>query len=111
MRSERQPRGAGLNFGGLSLATQAVRGALGAARNDANTRCAQGEASVTKWPIPGNWRSVELGSVRAPTRAQLVGVTASKRPASGSVGIVLGVAARCCAGALGTFHAVHSWGR
>lgn len=54
MRSEPQPCGAGLNIGGLSLATQAVCGALGVARNDANTRCAQGDASVTKWPIPGN---------------------------------------------------------
>jgi hypothetical protein len=54
MRSGRQPRGAGLNLGGLTFATQAVRGALGVARNDANTRCAQRDASVTKWPIPGN---------------------------------------------------------
>ena len=53
-RGGRQPRGAGLNLGGLIFATQAVRGALGVARNDANTRCAQGDASVTKWPIPGN---------------------------------------------------------
>lgn len=44
-------------------------------------------------------------------RAQLVGVTASKLPASRRVGILLGVAARCAAGAFGTLHTVHSWGR
>ena len=46
--------GAGTNVGGLSFATQAVSGALGVARNDANTCCAQGDATVTKWPIPAN---------------------------------------------------------
>jgi hypothetical protein len=46
--------GAGTNVGGLSFATQAVSGALGVARNDANTCCAQGDATVTAWPIPAN---------------------------------------------------------
>jgi hypothetical protein len=46
--------GAGANVGGLSFATQAVSGARGVARNDANTCCAQGDASVTAWPIPAN---------------------------------------------------------
>jgi hypothetical protein len=46
--------GAGTNVGGLTFATQAVSGALGVARNEANTCCAQRDASVTKWPIPAN---------------------------------------------------------
>lgn len=99
--------GAGLNSGGLSSATQAVSGALVVARKDANTCCAQGDETVTAWPTPGNSRSVELGSVCAASRAQLVGVTASKLPASSRVGIVLGVAARCSAGAFGIFHSLH----
>jgi hypothetical protein len=81
-----------------------VLGALGVARNDANTRCAQGDASVTKWPIPAKSAAVELGSVRAAIRAQLVGVMPSKLPESSRVGIVLVVAARCSAGAFGTGH-------
>ena len=60
-------------------------GALGVARNDANTCCAQGDARVTKWPIPANSASVELGSVRFAVRAQLVGVMPSKLPASSKV--------------------------
>jgi hypothetical protein len=54
--------GAGVNVGGLTAATQAVLGALGVARNDANTCCAQGDASVTAWPIPAKSAAVELGS-------------------------------------------------
>jgi hypothetical protein len=81
-----------------------VLGALGVARNDANTRCAQGDASVTKWPIPAKSAAVELGSVRAAIRAQLVGVMPSKLPESSRVGIVLVGAARCSAGAFGTGH-------
>src|SRR6185437_1004842 len=69
--------GAGANVGGLSFATQAVLGAPGVARNDANTCCAQGEASVTKWPIPGNSRTVELVSVRAAIRATAVQIAIS----------------------------------
>ena len=42
------------NAGGLTFATQAVSGALGVARNEANTCCAQRDASVTKWPTPAN---------------------------------------------------------
>ena len=103
----RFPAHTGANVGGLSFATQAVAGARGVARNDASTCCAQGEASVTKWPIPGNTRTVELVSVRAAIRAQLVGVTELKLPASIRVGILLGVAARCSAGAFGTFHTRH----
>ena len=108
-----QPRagGAGVKVGGLTAATQAVFGVLGVARNDANTCCAQGDARVTKWPIPANSATVELGSVRAAIRAQLVGVTLSKLPASSRVGIVLGVAARCYAGAVGNIHTVHPRGR
>ena len=106
----RQPRapldaaGAGANVGGLTAATQAVLGALGVARNDANTCCAQGDLSVTKWPIPAKSAAVELGSVRAAIRAQFVGVMPSKLPESSRVGIVLIVAARCSAGAFGTGH-------
>jgi len=88
----------------VTAATQAVLGALGVGRNDASTRCAQGDASVTKWPIPAKSATVEFGSVRAAIRAQLVGVAGSKPPESSRVGIVLGVAARCSAGAFGTFH-------
>ena len=44
----------GTNVGGLSFATQAVPGAFGMARNDANTCCAQGDANVTAWPTPAN---------------------------------------------------------
>ena len=80
--------GAGANFGGLTFATQAVVGALGFARNDANTFCAQGDETVTAWPIPGNRRTVELGSFRAALRAQLVGSTESKPPESSRVGIL-----------------------
>ena len=39
--------GADTNVGGLSLATQAVSGVLGVARNDANTCCAQRDESTT----------------------------------------------------------------
>jgi hypothetical protein len=103
--------GAGANVGGLTAATQAVLGALGVARNDANTCCAQGDWSVTKWPIPAKSAAVELGSVRAAIRAQLVGVTGSKLPESSRVGIVLVVAARCSAGACGTGHTRQKAGR
>ena len=58
-----QPRagGAGVKVGGLTAATQAVFGVLGVARNEANTCCAQGDARVTKWPIPANCSERRVG--------------------------------------------------
>lgn len=104
------PVGAGVNVGGVTAATQAVFGETGVARKDAKTCCAHGDAPTTKWPIPANSRTVELGRVRAAIRSQLVAVTLSKLPLNSSVGIVLGVAARCSAGALGTGHTVQKSG-
>lgn len=55
--------------GGLSRATQPVFGALGAARKEANTCCAQRDLATVSCPTPGMATTVELGSVRAAIRA------------------------------------------
>jgi hypothetical protein len=55
--------------GGVSRVTQPVLGALGVERKEASTRCAQRDLATGSCPTPGMATTVELGSVRAASRA------------------------------------------
>src|SRR5262245_40392167 len=82
---------------------QPTSGALGVARNDANTARAHAEVEITAWPSPGKRATVELESVCAAYRPHWAPVFASNVPDMTSVGMALTVIARCEIGALGTF--------
>jgi len=80
--------------GGVSSATHAVSGAPGSERKEANTSCAQRLNWFTACPTPAKESRVEFGSVRAAVTPVLGGVTASKLPETGRVGMLLRVVVR-----------------
>lgn len=96
-----------VNGAGVSPATQPVSGAVGRARKDARTLCAQGDWGTTKWPIPGIRTAVERGSVRPVYGPHFAPVLASKVPETMSVGTLLKVATRWIAVRSGTFQTRH----
>ena len=100
-----------LKGGMVTPAAQLVSGGIvGFARNSRTTVCAHGDCGVTKWPMPGMMRVVELGRVLATYVAQIGEVLPSKVPFITSVGMLLVVTSLMEAAALGTSHTAQSSG-
>jgi hypothetical protein len=89
------------NGGGCRPLTQAVSGAVGLARNDAKTRCAQRDSGTTKWPMPGKLENVDAPSDYAAICPHRTAVTASNVQPTAGVGMVLVVTSRSSGGAAG----------
>jgi hypothetical protein len=81
-----QGEGGAVNLCGARAATQDVSGALGSARNDTTTACAQGDWGETACPTPGMLMMVALDSFAAACFAPASDVSVSKLPEMRSVG-------------------------